>query len=123
VQLNAQLNTFNKQVLYKYWNQPFVEISALQQTTDRGYVSCRAVLDSNSGNGYHYCEFIKSDREGNPNWIKRVLMGAVPDSMMITSANIIQTLDKGYLGAMSKYKTNKFAEIVLIKTDSSGNLV
>ncbi len=121
---NTPLNTFNKMTLYKNWSQPSgTVISSLFQTNDKGYISCRAVLDSINSNGYHYLELIKSDKTGQISWTKRILMGVETDSMMVSSASVIQTEDNGYISAMTLYKTNKLAETLLIKTDNVGDYI
>lgn len=126
-QVSAQyspLNTFNKMVIYENNSQVLTSVSSsLEQTHDKGYISCRSVLDSIDSNGYHFFELIKSDKTGQISWTKKVLMGAVPDSMMINSNRITQTQDSGYVGAMVIYKDNKLAETLLIKTDSLGNYI
>ena len=124
LKLSAQLNTFNKQFIYPYKflypSNAGNELNNINQTTDRGYNTCRGIIDSVNAVGYVYCELVKADRTGKPVWVKRILNGELQNAK-ITGNNVLQTHDKGYF-AVTENLTATTEEIIAVKTDSLGNL-
>jgi len=120
--LRAQV-TFDKQLIYAHGEDIAEDYNALQQTADKGYLTCRGVLDSVGTNEYGYCEILKTDSAGSSSWNKRILLGSITGVRMPIGLAVMQSKDKDYMAAVSIYKTNKWSEIVLVKMDSVTNLV
>lgn len=118
--LKAQINTFSKQLDYKYWYPDGNDWNNIKQTHDKGYIIARTNIDSSISPTPYYCEYIKTNREGNVLWVKKILLGNSLDSVGGGIASLIQTADKGYLISNSIHTANKGRHLFLAKTDSMG---
>jgi hypothetical protein len=119
----SQVNTFNHQFLYKL-NHDSYDFNSVHQAYDKGYVFCRSSIDS-ANNIYHrYYELIKTNREGEVSWSRKILTG---DTSRVSAYLIVNTLTKttqnGILIGMCDFPAQAMPQTVLINVDSLGNVV
>ncbi|MFI5141265.1 MAG: T9SS type A sorting domain-containing protein [Bacteroidia bacterium] len=119
----AQTVTFNRQLIFPTEIDVSLDYDALQQTTDKGYITCRTTVDTTGGIRHAFAELIKLDSAGAVQWTKRVALGLLSDSTVKMGLTILQTADKGYMLGTSICKPNNIVQLVLIKTDAAANVL
>ncbi|HXU27749.1 MAG TPA: T9SS type A sorting domain-containing protein [Bacteroidia bacterium] len=120
----AQTVTFNRQLIFPTENDVSLDYDALQQTTDKGYITCRTTIDTTGGGIRHaYAELIKLDSAGVVQWSKHVALGLFSDSTVRMGLTVLQTADKGYMLGTSICKPNNIVQLILIKTDAAANVL
>lgn len=118
----AQVNMFNRQLIYKP-DLSCTDYSALKQTVNKGYIICRSSVDSLYPPNNHYSEIMRMDKTGQSVWRKRLFKGFTPDTSRESSTSVTTVNDGHFLLATSVYDSIKRPQICVLKIDSMGNVM
>ena len=105
---------------YMQWNRTYGGIYddsaySVQQTTDGGYIVCG--YTGSFGAGYEDLWLVKTDSNGDAEWNKTY--GGTESEY---GYSVQQTDDEGYILVGSAYSLSTGFDILLVKTDSFGNM-
>ncbi len=122
--IKAQVNTFNEQYIHEFDGTAKNGNNSIAQMNDRGYVISRGINTGSTSTSFYngVYELLRTNREGKPLWSKQIFKG-YNTSPKATFNSLLRNPDNSLLLGTTESNLGNPRNIILVKMDSSANLV